>query len=274
MKNYVTLIVVIAIGCNTMLIGQTVPTVVANHNHYFIYGTWKKAGTESNPTHQKTLDKKLTNTTSNEAETISNINTKIEDYNARFVALQNFKKEINVEINSFFGSDTITGLKSNQVSLGQRYTLTNNEIEFIKNNAYALREKAKTVKDNTQLLADALALEIQCVEKQIEAAEVSLRVFNEKYMFNKMTIYSLLYNDQQDQLTINTINNFLAEADKYLQTAKMLREEAYAQRNKSAKLGGLNNAEEKEILALNKQEKAIAILNENKTSSKGLAGKF
>ncbi len=275
MKNYVTLIVVIAIGYNTMLTGQTVPTVVANHNDYFIYGTWKKTG--NSPTSKKISENKSTTTRTNEAETISSINTKIEDYNSQFRALQNFKKEINLNIISFFGNDSSTILTSNKESLEQQYVIANNEIEFIKNNAFNLREKAKMVKDNTRLLAEALSLEIQCIEKQIEAAEISLKVFNEKYTFNKMTIYSLLYNYNQDKLTINTINNFLIEADKYLQSAKMLREEAYAQINKAAKLGGLNNAEEKEILALSKQEKAISVLNESQhstSSPNGVAAKF
>jgi len=53
------------------------------------------------------------------------------------------------------------------------------------------------------------------------------------------------------------------EAEHYLEIAKQIREEAYAQHTVQATLGGMTNAEEKETLALNKQSEVLDLIHKN-----------
>ncbi len=273
MKTTTCIIAILAIGGQAILNGQTVPTIVSEHNNYFIYGTWKK--TSNQPT--KKTETVKTNNVSNQPLQVANINAKIDVYNKQYVELQKSKLEINNTINSFFLNQDINDgnakkQKSELIPLQQQLAILLTDVEALKLKSQQVKEIAKTNGSLQTAYSNALQYDNACILKQIEASEIVLKLFYEKFNFNKITIYSLVrnFNDKGDVLLL--INNYLTDSNKYLQLAKEMREEAYAHPNKAATLGGLSNAEEKEILALNKQEKAIELLNDNQVYNFTISG--
>lgn len=118
--------------------------------------------------------------------------------------------------------------------------------------------KQGTEKDN--LIAQAVDLEKQAEAKQIEASETSGKITLDKYDVNKENVQTLLATNKADAGSVNQAKALMDEAEQAIKQAKAIREEANAMNNNSAKIGNLGNAEEKELIALNKQNDALAIL--------------
>lgn len=136
------------------------------------------------------------------------------------------------------------------------------QADELSNKASKLRSDASTKqgqeKDN--LIAQAVELEKQAEAKQIEASETSAKITQDKFDVNKENVQTLLATNKADEGSVNQSKALLEEAEQALKQAKAIREEANAMNNNSAKIGNLGNAEEKELIALNKQNEALTIL--------------
>jgi hypothetical protein len=76
-----------------------------------------------------------------------------------------------------------------------------------------------------------------------------------------MTLAILMSLNRKDIDALDHAQTLVLEAEKTWIRAKQLREEAVTEENVEARLGAMGNAEEKEIVALAKQIKAIDLLN-------------
>lgn len=125
--------------------------------------------------------------------------------------------------------------------------------------AFNLRELAKTknIEEKKKLISKARALEESALQKELEASEISGQLSQEQFNYNKIQIKILItkYSGQKSMLIYSY--TLILESEKDMKLAKELREEAYAQATLASRLGNLSNAEEKELLALSKQNKVI-----------------
>ncbi|MDP1800737.1 MAG: hypothetical protein Q8L81_05265 [Bacteroidota bacterium] len=114
--------------------------------------------------------------------------------------------------------------------------------------------------EKRELTIEALFFEKQFVLKQIEISELLAKDTYQKLYQNRNYIGLLLKTIKDDEYTSNLATNLNAEAEKYIRMAKEMREEAYAQANFVAKLGNMTNAEDEEVIALNKQQQVFDII--------------
>jgi MoaA/NifB/PqqE/SkfB family radical SAM enzyme len=126
----------------------------------------------------------------------------------------------------------------------------------------SFKSAAKTKKgdEKKELTIEALFFEKQFVLKQIEISELLAKDTYQKLYQNRNYIGLLLKTIKDDEYTSNLATNLNAEAEKYIRMAKEMREEAYAQATFVAKLGNMTNAEDEEVLALNKQQQVFDII--------------
>jgi hypothetical protein len=96
--------------------------------------------------------------------------------------------------------------------------------------------------------------------KQTEASELAAKLNYKAYEQNSKTIAILFAGHIKDVDSKDQAVNLISDAARAMNTAKHLRVEARALENIAARLGYMGNAEEKEFIALSKQEKAIGVL--------------
>lgn len=96
--------------------------------------------------------------------------------------------------------------------------------------------------------------------KKIETSLLSQKITLATYNSNKDLIKHLVESTEHQKTVLVVIQQLEDEAFVAIKLAKEIREEANAQPNRAAKVGAYSNAEEKEILALQKQDKAINLL--------------
>jgi hypothetical protein len=98
------------------------------------------------------------------------------------------------------------------------------------------------------------------IMKQIEASKLA-GIINQKAFNQNSKLIAILFAakikdmDSKDQAT-----NYVMDANIAMRSAKLMREEATQMTNLAAILGYMGNAEEKEFIALTRQEKAIGVL--------------
>ncbi|MBA3680214.1 MAG: hypothetical protein H0W73_03365 [Bacteroidetes bacterium] len=128
--------------------------------------------------------------------------------------------------------------------------------------AQAFKSAAKTKRgdEKKELTVEALFFEKQFVIKQIEISELLAKETYQKLYQNRNYINVLLKIIKNDETTTALALNLNSEAEKCIRMAKEMREEAYAQANIVSKLGNLSNAEDEEVLALNKQQLVFDII--------------
>jgi hypothetical protein len=131
-----------------------------------------------------------------------------------------------------------------------------------------LRNELKTKHGNEkiQLINSANELLKQAEVKQIQASEITGKINVEKFKENNITLYTLIDKSKIDTQITVAANDLNTEAKYSMKMAQEMREEAYAMKNNASKLGTMNNAEEKEVAALSKQEAAISLIK-NATAS-------
>ncbi len=166
-------------------------------------------------------------------------------------------------------------VKSQETIVASNNTSTNNpealinESENLNTKAYEQRKEAvtKTGTEKDELLKEASANEKLATDKKLEASVLFQKQHNDSFDINATNLNEL------QKLTGNKTSNEISQANMLtneaainFKQAQRIRTEAEAYPNGAARLGGLNNAEEKENEALAKQQKAIAILSkENPT---------
>jgi hypothetical protein len=122
-----------------------------------------------------------------------------------------------------------------------------------------LRSEAKTKQgaEQTQLINSANQLVKQIEIKQIQASEISGKISVEKFNQNTITLYTLIEKNIIDERISDEAKDLNNDASHLIKMAKEMREEAYSMKTNAAKLGTMNNAEEKELAALNEQDAAL-----------------
>ncbi|MBL7931330.1 MAG: hypothetical protein JNL60_05495, partial [Bacteroidia bacterium] len=98
------------------------------------------------------------------------------------------------------------------------------------------------------------------LQKQIEASEIYGTINQVKFNSNKETINKLIVSPELDDSKKSQSRVLISSSESNMQKAKELREESYRAANLSGRLGIMSNAEEKELMALSEQSKAIDIL--------------
>jgi len=136
------------------------------------------------------------------------------------------------------------------------------ETEELNTTSQTFKDAAKIKKgvEKKELLNEALFFEKQFVIKQIEISELLAKQTYQKLYQNRNYIGLLMKTIKDDEYTTNLANNLNSEAEKFIRMAKEMREEANAQPNNASKLGNLTNAEDEEVLALNKQQQVFDII--------------
>jgi hypothetical protein len=122
------------------------------------------------------------------------------------------------------------------------------------------RAKAKKGAEKSMLLKEADIILAQMQMKQIQASEISGKLSLEKFKANDATIEKMIGKSKLSENIVDHAKDINGEARRQMKLAKEMREESYAMNNNAAKLGVMNNAEEKEYTALKKQDEAIGIL--------------
>jgi hypothetical protein len=120
--------------------------------------------------------------------------------------------------------------------------------------------KTKSPKEKNKLLAEVRTLEEQALTRQVEASEVTEKLNQQQFYHNKITIRILVSNFNGEKNTLVYTYNLIIESEKDMKLAKEMREESYAQANLASRLGNMSNAEERELLALSKQNQVIDVL--------------
>jgi hypothetical protein len=125
-----------------------------------------------------------------------------------------------------------------------------------------LRAQARTKQgaEKAALLRSANGLLSQAELKQIQASEISGKISLDKFRQNDLVINKLFCITAATRKTVEQAGDFNSDARYQIRLATELREEAYAMPTNAAKLGTMINAEEKEFLALGKQEAVMALL--------------
>ncbi len=150
-------------------------------------------------------------------------------------------------------------------------TYTNNSASGLLAEADALNEKAmqqrkesvtKSGTEKENLLKQVIDNEKLALDKKLQASLLLEQENKKQFEINVINL------DELKKLTGTKTNNDISQALMYMdeavinfKQAKNLREEANNYPNGSAKLGGLNNAEEKENEALVKQQRALDVLS-------------
>ena len=116
----------------------------------------------------------------------------------------------------------------------------------------------KLIADNKIMqLEIANQLQQEAYEFQKKSLEISFQNTLAEFNFNKIEFYQLLKSvDQTNDITTTCINKHNG-AERDLKFAKEMLQEAYAMPNLASVVGTMSNAEEKEYLALQKQNQAI-----------------
>jgi len=127
-----------------------------------------------------------------------------------------------------------------------------------------LRAEAKTKQgeEKNKLIKAAGELFKQAELKQIQASEITGKVNVEKFKKNEIVFNNMVFTSLAGETIIEQAKEIDTEANHNLKMAKEMREEAYAMPGNTAKLGTMSNAEEKETIALSKQNQAIGILKQ------------
>lgn len=259
-----------------MVKGQTLAFQVEQHNKNFLQPTVKHVDSKKTLANQTTEQKQHISTQKTQ-EAILSINQRIEEYNKQAEALKAAKTKLDEDINAFFLQQSTeipastatyqTALVSNpQIKIAltddEQLVMLLNEAEQLSIRAQAARQNYKSATGSSQqaLLSQVRDLEKQFMMKQIEALELSGKVALVKYGKNQTLIETLVSAFKGSDFTRKEINQLVRNAEHCILLSKQIREEAQGQPTLGAKYGAMSNAEEKEWLALNDQQKAITIL--------------
>lgn len=190
---------------------------------------------------------------------------------------QNIKVQADSQINDAYAmqnklKETISNAEENIKNSSTNLTKNSDNPESILKQADDLTMQANTLRNDanskngdekTKLLSEADALDKQAEQKQIEASELSSKISLSKFDVNKENAQTLFNTNKTDEGTVSQAKALMDEADQAIKQAKAIREEANATSNTSAKIGNLGNAEEKELIALNKQNQALDLLKKS-----------
>ena len=144
-------------------------------------------------------------------------------------------------------------------------TQLNIEAEELFTKAQKLRgeSQTKTGTEKDKLLNEAKAAEEEGNEKNLQAAEITKTDNATIYTTNTDNLNTLIDGKKASESDIAEAKKLMDEANVTFKQATSIREESNSLTNIGAKLGGLSNAEEKEALAVNKQQQALDLLKKS-----------
>ena len=141
---------------------------------------------------------------------------------------------------------------------------TNSNITMSESDYKQLLDQAKVLNLNAKKLREeAFSVEQESLIKQIEASELSAQISSHKFKENREVIMNVFSQISQNSIIYFKSYNLFSESERFMKLAKEMREEGNAQLTLQAKYGNFSNAEEKEQLALAKQQDVL-VLFENR----------
>ncbi len=145
--------------------------------------------------------------------------------------------------------------------INSNVTLTTKEYKQLLEQADVLKVSAAKLKE------EAKTAEQSYLNKQLEASELSGKISLHKFNENKKTILVLFSKIPQNTTLHSSAKSLNTESERLMKLANEMREEANAQLTLYAKIANLSNAEEKELLALAKQDEILAMLEKTISNS-------
>jgi hypothetical protein len=136
-----------------------------------------------------------------------------------------------------------------------------NEVNLMNTKVERLRIQAGKMQgtDKTVLNDEADALEQHAQKKHIEALELDYSINSRLYQENRQQVNSLLQTGNVRENNSH-VQFLLTESTRNKKTATEMREESNSQKDAANKLGSLDNAEEKILLALRQQNEILVLL--------------
>lgn len=178
----------------------------------------------------------------------------------------------NISLNKTSTPEAVTN-SSNELVIPSNY-LQFKEIEYDLKQADEMRETAKQLKnasvnaspnEKLEMIKESLVLENDYQTKQITASNLYATFVYNNFSKNRIVIASLIENLISNPELITKAIQLNVQAESFLKLGKEIREEANAQLTKAAILGEISNAEEKETIAINKQQETLKTLEYAKT---------
>lgn len=145
----------------------------------------------------------------------------------------------------------------------EEYFVLQTEADFLINVYLALLEDAaskNTLQKQKKMFEEAISVYKAYELKQIEMSNVFAQINYSKFKENKASIKLLLVDYNGGMVYERLVNKLIKESDFAMQMAMEIRGDADKQTNASARLANYINAEEKEIIALSKQNEVIDVL--------------
>ncbi|WP_317900108.1 hypothetical protein [Aurantibacillus circumpalustris] len=118
----------------------------------------------------------------------------------------------------------------------------------------------KSGSEKDKLLSEANQYENNSILKQVKASGILGTICQVKFNSNKESIQKLISTSKVDEARLSRTRSLTSSSDKNMQEAKDLREASYSSNSLSDKLAKMSRAEEKELVALEEQTKAIELL--------------
>jgi len=172
-------------------------------------------------------------------------------------SIEKTTEESNTEIVNSYLEINITDKANERLmeSLFETYT----QAENVKITAQQLRETAQTASPNEKeiLIKEAVSLENEYLFKKMEVSNIKAQLNYDKFAKNRLMIAQLVSKIKNNEALVETINQLNNEAERLFKMGKEMREEANAQATVAAKYGAMSNAEETDVLAINKQQESI-----------------
>lgn len=135
-------------------------------------------------------------------------------------------------------------------------------VSYINKLEQSLKEADELSISTQKLKTELLNIQHQYITKKIEISTLKSVIVYEKFNANRTTIQRLFIDAFEKPVILNKSEILNSEAEYAIKLAKEIRQEANAQPTPEAQLGELSNAEEKEIIALSKQEEVIKLLTQ------------
>lgn len=114
--------------------------------------------------------------------------------------------------------------------------------------------------EEQQLKDEISATQNKLIQKQVAVSRIRSLMAYEVFASNNLMIADLSANPSLKEETVEKSRELNSQAAREIKLAKEIREEADAQATSEAQLAELSNAEEKEALALARQQEAITLL--------------
>lgn len=207
-----------------------------------------------------------------EAE-VENFQAKMDEINKKIAELEAMKSKVNEEINQFFvhniQPEAADALSVNLISTGELIHTYQKQAEQLFADASGIKKKAETQRgsEKQKSLQNAAELDKKAMSFLINASVINGKANLEKYTDNAETISLLLKEYSANNNKIAQINILVAEASRYMRIANEMRIEAEDLTDIAAKLGAMQNSDEKEFMALAKQNNALNMFGGNLCSN-------